>query len=66
MLERSLKILKRIVSGSQDSNASEVSKQAKKFNPRERKDGVNMTDKEKMDAGYKGKTFTINGIDGDF
>mgnify|MGYP001174338593 FL=1 len=66
MLERSLKILKRIVSGSQDSNASEVSKQEKKFNPRERKDGDKMTDKEKMDEGYKGKTFTINGIDGDF
>jgi|TARA_B100000214_G_scaffold117539_1_gene83009 hypothetical protein len=66
MLGRSLKILKRIVSGSQDSNASEVSKQEKKFNPRERKDGDKMTDKEKMDEGYKGKTFTINGIDGDF
>ena len=66
MLERSLKILKRIVSGSRDSNASEVSKQEKKFNPRERKDGDKMTDKEKMDEGYKGKTFTINGIDGDF
>jgi len=25
-----------------------------------------MTDIEKMDEGYKGKTFTINGIDGDF
>ena len=66
MLKHSLKILKRIVSGSQDSNASEVSKQEKKFNPRERKDGDKMTDKEKMDEGYKGKTFTINGIDGDF
>ena len=66
MLELGRKILKRIVSGSQDSNASEASKQAKKFNPRERKDGENMTDKEKMDAGYKGNTFTINGIDGDF
>ena len=66
MLGQSLKILKRIVSGSQDSNASEVSKQEKKFNPRERKDGDKMTDKEKMDEGYKGKTFTINGIDGDF
>tara|TARA_B100000212_G_scaffold1274_1_gene915 strand:+ start:99 stop:299 length:201 start_codon:yes stop_codon:yes gene_type:complete len=66
MLGRSLKILKRIVSGSQDSNASEVSKQEKKFNPRQRKDGDKMTDKEKMDEGYKGNTFTINGIDGDF
>ena len=66
MLKQRLQILKRIVSGSQDSNASEVSKQEKKFNPRERKDGDKMTDKEKMDEGYKGKTFTINGIDGDF
>ena len=66
MLERSRKILKRIVSGSRDSSASEVSKQEKKFNPRERKDGDKMTDVEKMDEGYKGKTYTINGIDGDF
>ena len=66
MLERSRKILKRIVSGFQGSNASEVSKQEKKFNPRERKGGEKMTDIEKMDEGYKGKTFTINGIDGDF
>jgi len=25
-----------------------------------------MSDKEKMDAGYKGKKYTINGMDGDF
>ena len=66
MLGRSLKILKRLVSGSQDSNALEDSKQEKKFNPRERKDGDKMTDVEKMDQGYKGSTYTINGIDGDF
>ena len=66
MLERSLKILKRIVSGFQGSNALEVSKQEKKFNPRERKDGEKMTDVEKMNEGYKGKTYTLNGIDGDF
>ena len=66
MLERSRKILKRIVSGFQDSKPLEVSKQEKKFNPRERKHGDKMTDIEKMDEGYKGKTYTINGIDGDF
>ena len=66
MLERSRKILKRIVSGSQDSNASEDLKQEKKFNPRTRKDADEMSDKEKMDAGYKGNTYTINGMDGDF
>ena len=66
MLERSLRILKRIVSDSQGSNASEVSKQEKKFNPKERIRGKVMTDVEKMDEGYKGKTYTINGMDGDF
>lgn len=66
MLERSRKILKRIVSGFQGSKPLEVSKQEKKFNPRTRKDAEEMSDKEKMDAGYKGKTFTINGMDGDF
>ena len=66
MLERSRKILKRIVSGFQGSKPLEVSKQEKKFNPRTRKDADEMSDKEKMDAGYKGKTYTINGMDGDF
>ena len=66
MLERSLRMLKRLVSGSQGSNASEASKQAKKFNPKERKDGDQMTDVKKMDEGYKGKTYTIYGLDGDF
>lgn len=66
MLEQSLKTLKRIVLGSQDLNVSEASKQEKKFNPRTRKDGEKMTDVEKMDEGYKGNTYTINGIDGDF
>ncbi len=66
MLERSRKILKRIVSGFRGSKPLEVSKQEKKFNPRTRKDAEEMSDKEKMDAGYKGKTFTINGMDGDF
>lgn len=66
MQELNLKMLKHSALGSQDSNALEDSKQEKKFNPRERKGGEKMTDIEKMDEGYKGKTFTINGIDGDF
>lgn len=66
MLERSRKILKRIVSDFQDSKPLEVSKQEKKFNPKERIGGKTMTDVEKMDEGYKGKTYTINGMDGDF
>lgn len=38
----------------------------KQFNHKVRKDSENMTDKEKMDKGFNGKTFTINGIEGDF
>ena len=37
-----------------------------KFNPYERKTGEVMTDIEKMDQGFNGKTYTINGIEGDF
>jgi len=38
----------------------------KKFNHKERIDGEGMSDVEKMDAGFNGKTYTINGIEGDF
>lgn len=37
-----------------------------KFNPYERKNGEAMTDIEKMDQGFNGETYTINGIEGDF
>jgi len=37
-----------------------------KKNPYKRVDSENMTDVEKMDRGFNGKTFTINGIEIDF
>ncbi|MBL6851662.1 MAG: hypothetical protein ISQ89_06885 [Alphaproteobacteria bacterium] len=37
-----------------------------KKNPYKRVDSENMTDIEKMDKGFNGKTFTINGIEVDF
>ena len=37
-----------------------------KKNPYKRVDSENMTDIEKMDNGFNGKTFTINGIEIDF
>ena len=37
-----------------------------KKNPFKRVDSENMTDIEKMDRGFNGKTFSINGIDIDF
>ena len=38
----------------------------KKFNPWIRINSENMSDKEKMDKGFNGKTYSINGIDVDF
>ena len=38
----------------------------KDFNTRIRIDSENMSDVEKMDKGFNGKTYTINGIEGDF
>ena len=38
----------------------------KKFNHRVRKDGEKMSDKEKMDKGFNGKTYSINGLEWDF
>ena len=39
---------------------------AMKKNPYKRVDSSKMTDKEKMDKGFNGKTFVINGIEVDF
>ena len=38
----------------------------KKFNPLTRINSEKMTDIEKMDKGFNGKTYSINGIDVDF
>ena len=37
-----------------------------KKNPYKRVDSAKMTDMEKMDKGFNGKTFVINGIEVDF
>ena len=38
----------------------------KKFNPWKRINGEKMSDIEKMDKGFNGNTYSINGIDVDF
>jgi len=38
----------------------------KKFNPKERIDAEKDSEKDKMDKGFNGKTYTINGIEYDF
>ena len=52
----------------QDINFSkkETRLEQMKKNPYKRVDSENMTDIEKMDRGFNGKTFSINGIDIDF
>lgn len=41
-------------------------KQEKKFDSKTRVKGEQLSEKEKMDKGFNGKTYTINGIDNDF
>ncbi len=38
----------------------------KQFDPNIRIDSENLSEKEKMDKGFNGKTYTINGIEYDF
>lgn len=51
-------------SKTQELDSTTVKKE--KFNHKKRKDGETMSDKEKMDKGFNGKTYSINGIEGDF
>ena len=52
----------------QDINLSqkETRLEQMKKNPYKRVDSENMTEIEKMDQGFNGKTFSINGMDIDF
>lgn len=57
-----IKILKKLFK----KTDKEQRKPNEDFNHKVRKDSENMTDVEKMDKGFNGKTYTINGIEGDF
>ena len=48
------------------SEKKETRLEQMKKNPYKRVDSENMTDVEKMDKGFNGKTFVINGIEVDF
>ncbi len=58
---KNLKSRKNIVSVKKETRLEQMKK-----NPYRRVDSENMTDIEKMDLGFNGKTFTINGIEVDF
>ena len=55
------KFKQKIVSVKKESRLEQMKK-----NPYKRVDSENMTDIEKMDQGFNGKTFTINGMEIDF
>ena len=65
-----VKMLKWIKNFKSKKNIVHVKKETRleqmKKNPYKRVDSENMTDIEKMDQGFNGKTFTINGIEIDF
>lgn len=58
--------MKTVTGTSQTQDRDSTTDNTAEFNPRIRKDSENMTEVEKMDAGFNGKTYTINGIEGDF
>ena len=58
---KNLKLKKKSVSEIKETRLEQM-----KINPYKRVDSENMTDIEKMDQGFNGKTFTINGIEIDF
>ena len=58
---KNLKYKQNIVSEKKETRLEQM-----KRNPYKRVDSDNMTDIEKMDQGFNGKTFTINGIEVDF
>ena len=58
-------ILRKLFGESQNFE-DEASGIPKKFNPKERIDSEQDSDKEKMDKGFNGKTDSINGIEYDF
>ena len=58
---KNLKSKQNIVSVKKETRLEQMKK-----NPYKRVDSENMTDIEKMDKGFNGKTFSINGIEIDF
>ena len=49
-----------------ESKIFEDEASATSFDPKKRVDAENLSEKEKMDKGFNGKTYTINGIEYDF
>ena len=61
-----LKWIKKLNNKQSEVHKVETRLEQMKKNPYKRVDSDNMSDIEKMDRGFNGKTFTINGIEVDF
>ena len=61
-----LKWIKKLNNKQSEVHKVETRLEQMKKNPYKRVDSENMSDIEKMDRGFNGKTFTINGIEIDF
>ena len=60
------KWIKKLKNKKSEVHKTETRLEQMKKNPYKRVDSENMSDIEKMDRGFNGKTFTINGIEIDF
>ena len=63
MIEKLKKLFKKI---DEEQKKPPQKSDLKDFNTRIRIDSEKMSDVEKMDRGFNGRTYTINGIEGDF
>ena len=63
MIEKLKKLFKKI---DEEQKKPPQKSDLKDFNTRIRIDSEKMSDVEKLDRGFNGKTYTINGIEGDF
>ena len=61
-----VKFLRKLFGESQNFEDEASATPKKKFNPKQRIDAEKDSEKDKMDKGFNGKTYTINGIEYDF
>ena len=59
-------VKKKLIKSEINLSQKETRLEQMKKNPYKRVDSENMTEIEKMDKGFNGKTFSINGMDIDF
>jgi len=59
-------LIRKWLQARRDKQTHERRMEQMRKNPYKRVDSENMTELEKMDQGFNGKTYTVNGIEVDF